>query len=209
MKSRAIVFCGDCWHPAGLIRQELANFCADEFEFEFPQNDRLPSAQLLKDFDLAVIARANIISENQPWLKSDAEHDLAGFVKRGGGLLAIHAGVSRYDHLPKLHHLLGGAFIGHPEICAVTLEPLGKNPVAADMESFSAPDEHYFVRLDEHSEIFLRSRSSNGIQPAGWMLNIGDGRVCVLTPGHTPEMWRHPEFQKLVRNALHWTTTAG
>jgi type 1 glutamine amidotransferase len=26
----------------------------------------------------------------------------------------------------------------------------------------------------------------------------------VLTPGHNAEVWRHPSFQALLRNALAW-----
>lgn len=32
----------------------------------------------------------------------------------------------------------------------------------------------------------------------------GAGRVCVLTPGHNPEVWSCPSFQALLRNGLRW-----
>lgn len=42
------------------------------------------------------------------------------------------------------------------------------------------------------------------MQQGGWWREEGDGRVCVLTPGHNAEVWVHPEFQTLLRNALLW-----
>jgi type 1 glutamine amidotransferase len=57
---------------------------------------------------------------------------------------------------------------------------------------------------DAQADVFLRSHSKHGVQPAGWTRIEGEGRVCVLTPGHNLEVWRHPEFQKLLLNALRW-----
>jgi type 1 glutamine amidotransferase len=67
-------------------------------------------------------------------------------------------------------------------------------------------DEHYFMAMnDSRADIFLQSHSEHGVQPAGWTRTHGAGRVCVLTPGHSEEVWLHPSFQKLLSNALHWT----
>lgn len=55
-------------------------------------------------------------------------------------------------------------------------------------------------------EVFLRTRSEHGVQPAGWRRREGEGRVVVLTPGHFPEVWLHPSMQRLLANALHAVT---
>jgi type 1 glutamine amidotransferase len=66
-------------------------------------------------------------------------------------------------------------------------------------------DEHYFMAMnDARADVFLNSLSKHGVQPAGWTRAAGAGRVCVLTPGHNREVWQHPEFQKLLLNALRW-----
>jgi type 1 glutamine amidotransferase len=117
----------------------------------------------------------------------------------------IHAGTSRYDHLPALTTLIGGAFVRHPEPCAVTLAPLRKNALTREVSAFTERDEHYFVNLSApDAGVFLRSTSAHGAQPAGWTRTPGAGRVCVLTPGHNQAVWRHPSFQKLLLNSARW-----
>jgi type 1 glutamine amidotransferase len=105
-----------------------------------------------------------------------------------------------------MHAMLGGAFVRHPDACAVTLEPVKPHPVTDGVETFTVQDEHYFMSpMSDDAEVFLHSRSAHGLQPAGWTRAEGAGRVCVLTPGHNQEVWLHPEFQKLLLNAMRWT----
>jgi type 1 glutamine amidotransferase len=73
------------------------------------------------------------------------------------------------------------------------------------VETFTVRDEHYIMAFEgSPAEVFLHSRSEHGVQPAGWTRNADGGRVCVLTPGHNEEVWRHPSFQKLLSNSLCW-----
>ncbi len=51
---------------------------------------------------------------------------------------------------------------------------------------------------------FLETASEHGRQPAGWTQTEGDGRICVLTPGHYLEVWLRPAYQVLLRNGLDW-----
>jgi type 1 glutamine amidotransferase len=75
-------------------------------------------------------------------------------------------------------------------------------PVAGSVD-FICRDEQYFVDVaDEDAEIFLTSESRHGIQPAGWICGRGRGRVVVLTPGHTSDVWYHPAFRRIVFQAL-------
>ena len=208
MKVPALVFCGDAWHPAATARRGLATFSATGLAFEFCEDDAACSSARLEKFDVAVLARANAVAAAKPvpWLKSDAEHGFVELVQRGGGLLVVHAGAARYENLPALNALIGGAFVRHPDPCLVTVEPAAGRVLTRDVKSFSATDEHYFVRLDDaRAEVFLHAKSAHGVQPAGWARTEGTGRVCVLTPGHNLDVWRHPEYQKLLLSALHWT----
>jgi type 1 glutamine amidotransferase len=52
--------------------------------------------------------------------------------------------------------------------------------------------------------VFMTTSSEHGTQPAGWTRTEGEGRVCVLSPGHNAEVWLHPSFQALLRSALLW-----
>lgn len=207
MKIRALVFCDDLWHPAATIRRGLEGL-GSSFDFEFVEDALDRSAGQLEGFRLMVLAKANMVSSRseQPWLTGEAGESLAAHIRRGNGLVVIHAGTSRYENLPAMHALMGGGFVRHPEQCAVTIEPVSGRGLAEGILSFTVRDEHYFMSpVSDDAEVFLQSRSMHGVQPAGWTRSEGEGRVCVLTPGHNLEVWLHPEFQKLLLNACRWT----
>ena len=104
-----------------------------------------------------------------------------------------------------LRRLLGGVFDHHPEQCPVTVEPQPGHPLCAGSEPFTLKDEHYFMALDDpQAEVYVTTRSENGVQPGGWRRIVSAGRVVVLTPGHNLEVWLHPSFQALLLNALRW-----
>jgi len=203
---RALVLCDDTWHPAETARHGLGAL-GGEFQFEYLADGAAWTAEQMDAFPLTVLVKANITSAQvaQPWLTPANEQAFSEYVRRGHGLAVVHAGLSRYESLPAMHALLGGAFLKHPDPCAVTVEPRSGHPVTHGITPFTVHDEHYFVSVtDPQAEIFLWSRSAHGAQPAGWTRTDGDGRVCVLTPGHNVEAWLHPGYQKLLLNALRW-----
>jgi type 1 glutamine amidotransferase len=204
--TRALVLCDDTWHAADTVSRGLAPL-ADRFAFEYEADGGEWSAERMKRYPLTVLAKANIASSRKPdpWLTSEREESFCDCVRRGGGLVAIHSGCSRYERLPLVHALLGGVFVRHPEPCAVAIEPQPGHPLTAEVPAFTIHDEHYFLAMrDETADVFLRSRSVHGLQPAGWTRKAEAGRVCVLTPGHSLEVWLHPGFQKLLLNACQW-----
>jgi type 1 glutamine amidotransferase len=204
---KVLVLCDDPWHPAETVRRGLGAL-GGGFSFDFFEDAAAWTAERMKPYPVTVLAKANIISSQveNPWLTTETQQAFSDYVRRGNGLVVIHAGSSRYETLPGMNALIGGAFVRHPDPCPVTLEPVSGHPLTAGVESFTVQDEQYFMAMvAAPADIFLRSRSMHGVQPAGWTRREGDGRVCVLTPGHDLEVWRFPEFQKLLLNALRWT----
>jgi type 1 glutamine amidotransferase len=208
MKTRALVLCGDCWHPADMIRRGLEALPESGFDFEFSESDQVPTAEMLRDFSVVILARANIVPDagRRQWITPDEPDVFGDFVRRGNGMLVIHGGTSRYDQVRGMRELAGGSFRSHPLACDVTLEPQPDHPLGIGEKAFVVRDEHFMMNFNgPASDVFLRARSEHGVQPAGWTRMDGEGRVCVLTPGHREEVWRHPSFQRLLLNALRWT----
>jgi type 1 glutamine amidotransferase len=207
MKTRALVICGDAWHPAETVRRGLAPL--NGFDFEFLEAGANSPAELPAKFPVVVLARANIISasDQRVWLTPESELAFQNHLRRGHGLLVVHGGTSRCGELPAMRRAMGGAFLRHPPECPVTLEPSASHKLSRGVENFTVRDEHYLMTYDgPEADVFLRSRSEHGVQPAGWARLADGGRVCVLTPGHQLEVWLHPEFQKILSNALNWTS---
>jgi type 1 glutamine amidotransferase len=204
---RTLVICDDRWHPAGVVRGGLEPLEKKGFEFDWVENvSDWPVEQML-EYPVAVLAKANNISSTDEslWMTGEIEQSFLEYVRKGNGLLALHSGTAGYENATVLRGLLGGVFASHPEQCPVTIEGQEGHPLTTGSSSFTVKDEHYFMELDDaQADVFLTTRSEHGGQPGGWTRKEDDGRVCVLTPGHNPDVWLHPSFQTLLYNALRW-----
>ena len=204
---RTLVFCDDSAHPASLTRDGLADLGQSSLQLDWVEDPAGWSTDSLNQYPLVIFSKANNRSraDHEPWASEETGKAFADYVAGGSGLLVLHSGTALYDNTPSFCSLMGGKFTGHPPQCPVTVAPLTGHPLAAGSTSFTLMDEHYMMEMnDPDVDIFLHSESEHGSQPAGWTRTEGKGRVCVLTPGHNPEVWRHPSFQALLRNSLDW-----
>lgn len=202
-----LVLCGDRWHPARILREGLRALGDDEFSFDWIEDTRNWSADLMANYPVVVLSKSNNISENDHngWVTSEVETAFADYVRQGNGLLALHSGTAEYEQMDVLRSLLGGVFDHHPEQCPVTVSPQAEHPLTTGCHPFTLIDEHYFMTLDDpQAEVFVTTRSEHGEQPGGWRRTEGAGRVAVLTPGHNPEVLLHPAYQTLLTNVLKW-----
>jgi type 1 glutamine amidotransferase len=177
------------------------------FDFDFLENGADWSAEQMKEYPVVIFTKSDNISAvcDEPWVTDEVQRALVEYVENGGGLLVIHSGTAGYLEKPVIRGLMGGAFTTHPEQCPVTIEPKEGHPITRGCTAFTAMDEHYFMEFDPRgAELFLTTTSEHGTMPGGWTRIQGEGRVCVITPGHNIEVWRHPTYQKLLINALYW-----
>lgn len=207
MKVRTLVLCDDAWHPAEVVQRGLNALSDPRFSFEFVAHGSRWAPEAMRKFPLVIVAKANhqCATNQSPWLTPETQTDFRYYTQQGGGLLLIHGGCG-YKDSPVMRGVTGGAFMSHPDQCAVTFELKPGHPLTNGVEAFTVKDEHYQMVLDAaDADVFLYTRSAHGAQPAGWTRNEGGGRVCALTPGHYLEVWLLPSFQNLLRNALLWT----
>lgn len=209
---RVLVLCDDRWHLAPVPREGLNAVAGDEFSFDFVEDVSDWSPASLSEYPLVVLSKSNNVSSmnTDPWMTDEVQEAFRAYVAAGGGLLVTHSGTAGYRETAVLRGLLGGVFVQHPAQCLVTIQPKEGHPLAAGSASYAARDEHYFMELDDDgADVFLTTTSEHGEQPGGWTRVEGDGRVCVLTPGHNVEVWLHPSYQTLLRNALRWCAGQG
>jgi len=204
--------CGDRWHPADTVRQGLSKLENGEFQFTITEQLEVFDAERLEDYPIVMVCRSNSQSDEEKefWMNEDVQHAFERYVERGGSLLAVHAGTAGYKEAGVFRSLIGGAFVHHPDACQVTIHPDKQHPIAEGIEEFSVHDEHYFMEWEDPvADLIMTTVSEHGAQPGGWTRTYGRGRVCVLTPGHEAEVWTHPSYQKLLRNALYWCAQKG
>jgi type 1 glutamine amidotransferase len=202
---RTLVLCDDHYHPARIAREGLE--ALGDCEFDYVENAGQWSAERMAGYPLVLMCKSNNVSatDQSPWVTEEVEGAFLEYVRAGHGLLIVHSGTAGYSQMPVLRGLMGGTFARHPPQCPVTVEPQEGHPLAVGSAPFTLVDEHYFMELDDtEADVFLTTMSEHGTQPGGWTRSEGQGRVCVLTPGHNVEVWLHPSFQALLRNALRW-----
>jgi type 1 glutamine amidotransferase len=203
---KILVIADDYWHPARTPRAGLAPLAGDEFTFAWIEDSANWSPQQMAAHDVVLLTKSNNVSsaDRTPWMTDEVQRSFETYVRGGGGLLGVHSGTADYLEAATLRRLLGGVFTHHPKQCLVTVTPQAGHPLAG-CPPFTAPDEHYFMEMDDPAvEIFMTTTSEHGTQPGGWTRSEGDGRVCVLTPGHNVEVWLEPSFQTLLANSLRW-----
>ena len=204
---RTLVFCDDSAHPASLTRDGLAALGKCGLEFDWVEDPSAWRSESLDQYRLVIFSKANNRSQTDhaPWAAEETGQAFVDYVTAGNGILFLHSGTALYDNAPSICRLMGGIFTGHPPQCPVTVAPRADHPLAKDSSPFTLMDEHYMMEMnDPNVDLFLHTESEHGRQPAGWTRTEGNGRVCVLTPGHNPDVWRYPSFQALLRNCLAW-----
>jgi type 1 glutamine amidotransferase len=78
--------------------------------------------------------------------------------------------------------------------------------VCAGVEDFQIFDEQHMVKyyLDDEHLLLRTIGPDNTAAAGGWWREMGQGRFCYLSPGHTVEALEHPMMQRLIRNAANW-----
>ncbi|MBR1931889.1 MAG: ThuA domain-containing protein [Lachnospiraceae bacterium] len=211
---KILVLCDDIWHPAEVIEKGLEGLQDEIAHFDFVRDAKdILTVELLKEYPLIMNCKSdNLTSGNEaPWFEEGVTEvgpkEFEDYVRTGGGLLSVHAGNTYHeDNSPEYAQVIGNRFVTHPPRCEVHISVLQEHAVTKNVENFTIRDEHYEIELlAEDAEVLLQSESeSGGVQTAGYVRTLGEGRICVLTPGHILSVWRHPMFRQLLTNAIRW-----
>lgn len=206
---RVLALSGDHWHPTKVVRDGLAPLAVKGFVFDWIVDARDWTAVRMAEYSTVILSKSNNTSESidDGWMTPEVELAFREYVKNGKSLLVLHSGSAGYQETPTLRALMGGVFESHPKQCPVTVEPKPGRALTTGAEPFTVVDEHYMMALDDPGvDVFMTTRSEHGEQPGGWTRTEGNGRVCMLTPGHNVEVWLEPSYQILLENALRWCT---
>ncbi|MCA1412679.1 ThuA domain-containing protein [Bradyrhizobium sp. NBAIM20] len=147
---------------------------------------------------------------------------LLNFVRSGRGFLGVHSATDSFYTWPDYLDLIGGYFNGHPWHQGVTIEVADvADPVVAFLgNSLQLNDEIYQISDFDYrgSRVLLRlDQSSVDLNKAGvnqrfygwplaWKRFYGEGRVFYSALGHEASVWQDPRCQKILTNAILWST---
>jgi type 1 glutamine amidotransferase len=147
---------------------------------------------------------------------------LLNFVRSGRGFLGVHSATDTFYAWPDYLDLIGGYFDGHPWHQVVTIEVAdAADPVVALLgNSLQLNDEIYQISDFDYrgSRVLLRLDQSSvdlgrtGVHqrfygwPPAWKRSFGEGRVFYTALGHEASVWQDPRYQRLLTNAVLWST---
>lgn len=135
------------------------------------------------------------------------------FVRRGGGLVAIHTAPICFDDWPGWGDLVGGSWrwgtSAHPPYGSVHARIVANHDVTAGLPGeIDLTDEVYGdldVRADATVLAVARRHDGDDDQPVVWTHRCGAGRVVFNCFGHDAQSIRHPHNRRLLSQALTWT----
>lgn len=214
---KILLICDDIWHPAEVIEKGLLPLICDRFEVDVVKAAKdILTPELLPEYALIICCKSNNVTSGNPapWFETSVTEvmgpEFQAYVEKGGAFLAVHSGNAFFgdgDGEKEYIEFVGNRFIGHPLRCEVIMRSEKSHPILNEVsEEFTLRDEHYQIELlAKDADIFLTSHSPLGKnQVAGYTRNWGQGKICVLTPGHTLSVWKHPDYQKIFQNAISW-----
>jgi type 1 glutamine amidotransferase len=227
-KMKVLLICDDYWHPGQVAIDGAAPLLQQGFQFDTITDAKDFSPEKLEQYPVVLLVKCDETSQadKQPWKTEAVQKAFVNYVEGGGGLVAVHSAVVAGENTKALDKLLGCRFIGHPNAVPVTVQSIKPHPVTDGVGMFCETDEHYRIGIiAQDADILLASYSppqgeesrysedpyhncAAAVCPAGFVRKQGEGRVCVLTPGHYLPVWQNPQFQKLLSNALNWCARA-
>ncbi|NQW19191.1 MAG: ThuA domain-containing protein [Chloroflexi bacterium] len=133
-----------------------------------------------------------------------------GYVSGGGSLLSIHISAASCPDWSQTKKITGGGWVlgesWHPPFgwFEVTIDN-PSHPVAAGVSNFWTYDECYCgLDIQPGIDVFIHGVVDGDIKPLGWTHQFGEGKVVNIALGHAGSSQQHPQFQKLILNALDY-----
>ena len=215
--------------PYGAKAMEIMAQKTGAFEATVTYDDKLFEPENLKQFDAIVLNNTNqeiFLPEDfaklSPQRQAKARQrdemlkkSFADFVRRGGGLAVIHAGVASFRGWPEFGDIIGARFDNHPWGAGSTVVLRIEEPSHPLTAAFKEP---YFIVTDEIYQVTAPYSRENlrvlisvdpvrtTITPAQrklihrkdmdfamtWVKTYGKGRVFYCALGHQHELFWNP-----------------
>jgi predicted dehydrogenase/type 1 glutamine amidotransferase len=141
-------------------------------------------------------------------MSRDQEQGLIGYVRNGGGLLAIHCANADMEKFPGYLEMVGTAFVGHGPVAEFEVETAaGCGDILPRLsEKFAVTDEFYFLERRTQAELreFQHGTWQFERRLLGYVHPFGQGRVLYTALGHDERTFGHADFQDLAYKGLRY-----
>lgn len=209
--SRIAAVIGDFYHEPGPMRAALEAAAGADARVDFFVDPLAAPWEELSSYGVLVMAREGRVAPRESkdlWYAERHERAIAAFVRAGGGLVSLHAGLAGYAHAGPYGSTLHGTFLFHPEE-QPEFRVRSTGASHALLEGFAEVrfrDEMYFVRVDssDTTRLLESSTPDYGCTTAAWAHECGAGRVFCFTPGHRREVLEDPAYRWFLARGIRW-----
>ncbi|HVX44690.1 MAG TPA: ThuA domain-containing protein [Mycobacteriales bacterium] len=204
----------DRWHDHAGTSQQVAETLSEIGYDCRIRETRRPAFDQIADADLVVVncgcgrIDPDFDGSDEDW--KPALDAVAGHIRSGRGVLALHTACNTFHALPEWFGWLGAEWIPgksmHPPISRTTVQVnTGAHPIVADLADFSVFDERYSYLVPRGDIEPLVTHEHDGIiHPLVWAREIGTARVVFDALGHGVESYASPERRELLQNEARW-----
>lgn len=163
----------------------------------------------LAQFDAIVLNTLRQEASNND-LNEAQRSGFEGYVTGGGSLLSVHISAASCPDWSETKKITGGGWVlgesWHPPFGWFQVyvdQP--DHPIVAGVSNFWTYDECYCgLDIQPGVDVFIHGVVEGEDKPLGWTHQFGDGKVANIALGHAGSSQQHPEFQKLILNALKY-----
>ena len=200
-------YAGHHWKKtAPVVRDVLEQ--GHRLEVRIIEDPAFLAADVVFDYDVVLLHFKNYESlRNEQQIK---QH-LVDFVRRGGGLVAIHFACGAFEDWPQFADLIGKVWDKektHDPRGPFTVKIVDANhPITKGMQDFAADDELYTCLTGERPVTVLATATSKVTktdQPMAFVFREGQGRVFQTPLGHDEKAIRMPGVSELLRQGCLW-----
>lgn len=196
------------FHPPLAGRRLLEQFLRGLPDYQVTRAASLEKAALtggrgLQDY------RALVLYFHHRRISPAALDAFEGYVRAGGGVVALHSASASFKQSRRYAEVLGGRFVRHGRVEPVTLLPAGDSPLFAGIPAFTLRDELYRHEYDPENRVHYTVTAGGESEPFAWTRRWGAGRVLYLAPGHTVEAMRDANLREIIRRGLAWACGEG
>ena len=198
-----VLFLGDDGHHKPLERYRVLKqaLAPRGYNISWVEDLREVTRERLDRYD-ALIVYANHEKDIVP-------ADLLGWVRDGGGLVALHSACGCFHPSVEWFDLVGGRFQSHEGHVFSPETVDAEHPVTRDLPVLEAWDETYVHQdlTDDRHLLQVRPPLNKGEtqpEPWTWLREEGKGRVFYTASGHDLRVWTQEAYQELVARAIVW-----
>ncbi|MEZ5042873.1 MAG: ThuA domain-containing protein [Saprospiraceae bacterium] len=150
------------------------------------------------------------------------EKNLINYVRKGGGLMALHGGIVMQNKSERYGEMLGGSFDYHPKqqkIQVKLVDPDHPLVAAFEHQGFEHTDEPYIFNnayfdydfrpllyMEANSLEGLKEKVNDNIKYISWIKKHGKGRVFYASPSHNAQSMENPRLLQYFLDALQYVT---